>query len=187
MKHNGLRWTAHPQHKRWSNFVQRCYNEKNPSYKTYGALGIGIDDDWHPKNPQGFCNFYLWIEAELPKTPELKTEGGWLPFDVVRKDVTKNYGPGNCKLEPQGSGAQNRRSSVLDLDKVVEMRRRKRKSPLTSLSQFERETGISSANISRALRGMTWAAANCIEPPLHTLNVDALLAAQNPVQQNTIQ
>lgn len=173
MKHNGLRWTAHPQHKRWCNFVQRCYNEKNPSYKRYGGSGIGIDTPWHPENPQGFDNFCHWLEAELNKKPELRAA----QFDVVRKDVTKNYGPGNCKLEPHGAGAQNRSTSVLNLETVVEMRRRKRTIPLTSLGQFEKETGVSAPTISRALRGMTWSAADAVEPPLRTLDADLLMAA----------
>ncbi|MNU19471.1 hypothetical protein D3C71_76980 [compost metagenome] len=174
MKLNGLRWTTHPQHKRWSNFVQRCYNEKNPSYKTYGGVGIGIDQPWHPENPQGFDNFCQWLEEELNKKPELKSDGA--AFEVVRKDVTKNYGPGNCKLEPKGSGAHNRTTSVLSVETVAEMRRRKRNTPLTSLTDFERETGVSAATISRALRGATWCAVNPLEPPLDTLDADVLLS-----------
>ena len=175
MKQNGLRWSTNPQYRRWSNFIQRCYNEKNPSYKTYGAIGIGIDEEWHPNNPQGFENFRQWIEAEIAKKPVLYVDGKPLVYDVVRKDVTKNYGSGNCILEPEGSGAQFRRTSVLSVQQVVELRRRKRTSPLISLGQFERETGISGPIISRALRGVTWAAANAIEPPLDTLDADVLL------------
>jgi len=173
MKQNGLRWSAHPQHKRWSNFVQRCYNEKNPSYKNYGGIGIRIDQPWHPENPQGFDNFCQWLEAELNKKPAFKNDG--VAFEVVRKDVTKNYGPGNCELEPKGAGAQNRTTSVLDIATVAEMRRRKRTTPLTSLTDFERETGVSAATISRALRGATWSAVDRLEPPLDTLDADVLL------------
>lgn len=30
----------------WFNMIQRCYNKNNPSYKSYGAEGIKICDEW---------------------------------------------------------------------------------------------------------------------------------------------
>ena len=34
-------------HKIWSNMMDRCYNNNNASYKSYGNKGIIVDEEWH--------------------------------------------------------------------------------------------------------------------------------------------
>ena len=34
----------------WRNMMQRCYNEKHPSYKYYGNKGVIVNERWHVFN-----------------------------------------------------------------------------------------------------------------------------------------
>lgn len=40
----------------WTSLIQRCYNIKHKAYKSYGAQGIIICDEW--LNFQNFCEWY---------------------------------------------------------------------------------------------------------------------------------
>ena len=61
---------------------QRCYNEKFPTYKSYGAKGIGICTEWlDDKN-----SFVQWA-----------FDTGWQPgYHIHRKDSQQGYSPENC-------------------------------------------------------------------------------------------
>lgn len=73
----------HPLYAKWSDMKKRCYNSNVDRYKSYGALGITVCDEW--KND--FLNFFNW-----------SIENGWKPkLTIERIDVYKNYCPENCK------------------------------------------------------------------------------------------
>lgn len=65
------------------NMKQRCYNEKNKSYKTYGGRGITICDEW-------LTNFESFMEWSLNNNYEIGLE-------IDRIDGNKGYSPDNCQ------------------------------------------------------------------------------------------
>lgn len=40
----------------WCSMKRRCYNKNNHAYKSYGAIGIKICDEW----VNNFIAFYEW-------------------------------------------------------------------------------------------------------------------------------
>ena len=64
--------------------MQRCYNEKNPSYSQYGARGISVCDRW--KGTHGFRNF---LDDMGPKPGR--------EYSLDRIDVNGDYCPENCR------------------------------------------------------------------------------------------
>jgi hypothetical protein len=159
----------HPQYKRWRSIVQRCTEPTNKSYKCYGARGIKVDYIWSHENPEGLKNFIKWIEPAievyLKENPILRKQGKRL--EVGRKDVDKNFNPDNCEIRPFGETTHLcRRSTTLDREKVIELRRLKRMNPDVTLEELGSMYDVSGATISRALHGVTWACVNDTEKPL---------------------
>lgn len=79
----------------WQGMKTRCYNEKHPSFRTYGARGITICSRWL----KGF-EFFI---ADMGSAPE----GG----SIERNDVNGDYEPGNCRWIPKPMQSRNRRSN----------------------------------------------------------------------------
>ena len=93
-RHNnphGLR--NHPLYQTWAGMKNRCYNEKNPNYKDYGARGIQICNKW--------LDIKNFIEDMYPSYQEGLT--------LDRIDVDGNYESDNCRWTTQNVQAQNTR------------------------------------------------------------------------------
>lgn len=65
----------------WKNMMGRCYNEKDASFKSVGAKGIQVCDEWFDK--QTFADF-------IGDVPEGMIFG--------RIDFSKDFEPSNCKF-----------------------------------------------------------------------------------------
>lgn len=72
---------SHPMYASWNQMMQRCYNERNPTYQFYGARGIKVVDYWHT-----FTGFLAYMEDSY--------EDGLI---LGRIDHSKDYTPDNCK------------------------------------------------------------------------------------------
>lgn len=64
------RFTMHgkrssPVYNVWANIKQRCYNPCHPDYKTYGARGIRLSEEFH-----SFAAFYEFITTVLGPKPD---------------------------------------------------------------------------------------------------------------------
>lgn len=166
---NGL--SRHPYYPRWFSMNERCYNPEHKSYSQFGGSGIGVCEEWRAIHPHGCKTFIAWLTAEVEQKKHLlkSTPQGALLFEVGRLELYHHYAPANCEVRPPGLHSQKRRHVELTVEKVAELRRRKRANPTLSLAVMETETGLSQATLSRMLRGVLWACANTLEPPIQTL------------------
>ena len=73
---------------RFSGMIQRCHNEKNKNYKSYGGRGITVCDEWR----FDFKNFYQWYLLNMPLNSDLYN------LEIDRIDNDKGYSPDNCQL-----------------------------------------------------------------------------------------
>lgn len=176
---NGL--SRHPFYPRWVSMNERCYNPEHKSFTHFGGCGVEVCEDWRADNAQGCQNFIRWLNEEIRRNrPQLLLQGK-LEFEVGRRELEQHYSPANCELRPKGMHSQKRRHVELTLLQVVQLRQRKRADPKLSLSMLQAETGVSPATLSRALRGLLWACADRLEPPLATLSARHGRATEEPL------
>lgn len=92
-----------PLHKVWWHMIDRCDNEKNSSYKDYGARGIQVCPRWK-SGEAGQTGFECFLSDMGPRQAGMTIER-------VRRD--ENYGPGNCIWLPKAAQSKNRRGVSL--------------------------------------------------------------------------
>ena len=97
MKH-GLSNT--PIRRVWVNIKQRCYNNKTPLYKYYGARGISMHSPW-------IHDFKLFHDY-VSKLPNYGVMG--LTLDRVNNDG--NYEPGNLRWATRKEQGENKRQRL---------------------------------------------------------------------------
>ena len=80
----------------WKQMRIRCRCETNPTYKFYGARGIGICDEW-----DDFANFRKWaLQAGYNET-----------LSIERINNNGDYTPTNCRWIHRPLQAKNTRKS----------------------------------------------------------------------------
>jgi hypothetical protein len=82
-------------YKLWTEIKQRCYNENNAGYKTYGGRGIFVCNEWR----ESFLVFYEWA----------LTHGYRKDLNLDRIDKSKGYSPSNCRFATPKENSDNRR------------------------------------------------------------------------------
>lgn len=96
----------------WRGMIQRCYNPKNPSYKYYGARGVGINGRWR----RSFKTFYNWAIKHGYKIETLPN--GMNKWTIDRINPYGGYEPSNCRWTTIQEQAKNKRikmfNSLLD-------------------------------------------------------------------------
>lgn len=85
----------------WRGMKSRCLSEKNTHYKHYGALGIGICEEWLDSE-NGFLNFF----NDMGERPKGKT--------LDRIDVYGNYCKENCRWADLTTQAYNTKRNHLN-------------------------------------------------------------------------
>lgn len=94
----------------WNNMKQRCYNEKNISYKYYGGKGIEICSEWL----RSFKSFYDWA-----------MENGYEEnLSIDRIDSNSGYFPRNCRwvtLEENGRRGIKFDNDITRIRKLTEL------------------------------------------------------------------
>lgn len=89
---HGLEGT--PEYRCWNQMINRCCNEKNPSYKDYGGAGVAVFEIWI-SNPVDFIN-------HIGKRPSAD-------HSIDRIDSTNGYVPGNVRWASKSEQCYNRR------------------------------------------------------------------------------
>ena len=84
----------HPIYHLWTDLKQRCYNENNSKYETYGKRGISVCEEWR----ESFLAFYEWMLAN----------GYQQGLNFVRIDKGKDYSPSNCRVVTPKERSDNR-------------------------------------------------------------------------------
>lgn len=72
----------------WKKMLDRCYNPKHMSYKSYGAIGVHVCNEW-----LNLQNFAKWFEDNY-------IEGWQLDKDIMIKN-NKIYSPDTCCFLPE--------------------------------------------------------------------------------------
>lgn len=87
-------------YKVWRNMKQRCFYEKDHSYKNYGARGITVCNEW--KND--FQAFYDYV-SQLPHFDEVG-------YTLDRINNNGNYEPNNVRWATAYEQTHNRRKVI---------------------------------------------------------------------------
>ena len=79
----------------WQHMKWRCYNERCPGYKNYGARGIEVCEEWR----DSYLKFSSWARAS----------GYADHLTIERVDNDQGYHPGNCTWADRQQQSENRR------------------------------------------------------------------------------
>lgn len=90
----------------WLNMKDRCYNQNNSHYKSYGGRGITICDEW----ASDYTNFRNWCLNNGYK--EEIRDSGRNNLTIDRIDVNGNYEPGNCRFVTNKENCLNKRDTL---------------------------------------------------------------------------
>jgi len=96
-KKHGLRFD--PIYKIWCGIKTRCYNKNRIDYKYYGALGIGLSEEF-----LNFKSFYDHVTS-LPLYEKRQSE----KLTIDRIDVCKNYEKNNLRWATRKEQSLNQR------------------------------------------------------------------------------
>lgn len=122
----------------WVNIKTRCYNEKSPSYKFYGARGIVVCERWRD-------SFDAFL-ADMGKVPDGMT--------IERINTNGNYEPGNCVWASAEAQAQNRRSTRLNMFSAKEIKALSAAGESTS--SIAVKFGVHRKTVHSIVNGRTW-------------------------------
>lgn len=96
----------------WNQMKARCYNENAQDFPFYGALGVGVCDEWKENSEQ----FVLWALQNGYRYYPDKRKGDQLSIDRI--DPEKNYEPSNCRWIPHRENCS--RTRPCDWDFVID-------------------------------------------------------------------
>lgn len=128
----------------YNGIKKRCYAEREPRYKDYGARGIRMCDEW--LNPvTGFDNFAEWSLSNR-YTDDMT---------IDRIDVNGNYEPDNCRWISLSEQALNKRDTL-------RVTYRGESVPLKELCDRQ---GVNYDTVHNRIYSLKWSVERAIETP----------------------
>lgn len=97
-------------YRKWEKIKNRCYCKSCPRYKDYGGRGIKMYEEWI-NNPEKFVEYV----SNLPNSDNTE-------YSLDRINNDGNYEPGNIRWADKYTQARNRRSIVLNIELIREIR-----------------------------------------------------------------
>lgn len=135
-------WQKAKKRNTYYGMIRRCYDRSHPSFRNYGARGIGVCRRW--RGPGALQRFM----ADVPDPPSPKHT-----LDRIR--VERGYSPKNVRWRTVGEQNLNRR-----VNRMIEAQGR-----VQTLAEWASETGIHKDTIRRRLdKGMEPALALGLRP-----------------------
>jgi hypothetical protein len=120
------------------NMITRCHNQRDPSYKNYGAKGITLCKRWR----HSFLNFL----KDMGERPLGKT--------IHRINGKRGYSKRNCRWATPAEQQQNTSLTKLSPLKVRTIRR---DAAFFTHKELAQEFGVSRSVISSVIAGKAWA------------------------------
>jgi hypothetical protein len=117
----------------------RCLNPRNKDYKNYGGRGITICKEW-------VDSFVVFLQDMGPRP---------INTQLDRMDNTRGYSKDNCRWTTIMKNSQNRRSSKLDQEQVVEIRRLHASKQFTQ-KELAKRFHISKSMLCLVVNGKVW-------------------------------
>ena len=131
--------TNNRHYKRWWGMIDRCTNEKNPSYDRYGGRGIKVCERWRD------------IRNYLSDLPDGYFEGA----EIDRIDNNGDYEPGNVRWATASQNCDNRRTRhSIEFLGVTK-----------SLMAWSRDIGISETSLRERLFVRNWPIEKALTTP----------------------
>ena len=128
-------------YQRWVTIRNRCSNSNNRSYKVYGSNGIKVCIEWR----NDYQPFKEWALKNGYR------EG----FDLCRKDVRKDYTPGNCFFAKGAYNSRHTTTTKMTWDKVRTIRQLYKDESM-SQDQLGKKFRICPSTVSRIVNNKLW-------------------------------
>ena len=126
----------------WENMKARCLNQHHPSFKGYGARGIGVCERW-----MQFENFF----SDMGDCPAGLT--------LDRADNDKGYEPGNCRWADRLTQQANRRCArLLTIDGETK-----------TLEQWAKRYGLGASAVHNRIFKLGWNVERALTTPLRKI------------------
>jgi hypothetical protein len=129
----------HPLYATWNNMMARCYNPNSTSYKSYGAKGITVSDEWH-----SFEQFVADMGSKPSPTHSL---------DRVKSKL--GYSKSNCRWATDKEQARNTSNN-----KIIEYGGESK-----SLIEWAEQYGLRGDTLNRRLKN-GWSIEDALHKPL---------------------
>src|SRR3990167_105272 len=123
-------------YKIWDCMKQRCFNPKSMGYEYWGGRGILVCPEW----TNDYVAFRDWSLSN----------GYQEGLEIDRRDISGNYEPNNCRFVTKQENSQNRRTTKLSKEKIIEIRE-KHKPYKYSAKRLSFEYDVSVGTIFRIL------------------------------------
>lgn len=125
----------------WRHMRGRCHNPEDAGFKTYGARGIAVCDEWRCS----FEGFQAWSLAN----------GYADNLEIDRRNNNGNYEPSNCRWVDGLTNRQNTRQAKLTPSKLALIL------VLAEAGKSQRwiggKVGVNHNTVGEVLRGQSWA------------------------------
>lgn len=123
--------------------IYRCYSEKSKDYMNYGGRGIKVCDEWRGKGSSK--KFIEWSMIN----------GYMKGLEIDRIDNDGDYSPQNCRYVTRKDNQRNKRMTVLDEQKVRDIKYGKYKG-MSARQIFEAIGSCSESSVRSVLKNETW-------------------------------